>query len=379
MAFQLGKTIGGYEFLEELETKSAGLTFKVRNEIAGRLEVLKVLSRELRDDHERVQRFLREVKIHERLSHPNLAAFYGAFEIEGQMVMTLELVEGEALAKKVKHGPLPLDEVLASAIQALSALEYAHANEVVHRNLSPSCLIVGRDGVVKVTDFDLAKASNDPRLTLTGTVLGPMYYIAPEQVKGETALDARTDIYSLGMILYEALTGQKAFASSSQFEVMQAHVHAMPPSPSEIRLGLPAALDQAVLTAVAKERDARFGNARQFREALERVQSAPVAVGAPPAMAAAVAAAVPAAARQPVETPLPDQIVETWVSEKSSPAAAPAAQETALGTAPQTRAPGRVTIQELLYDDGRLDPRVVGLITFVVTLVICFGVLAIVR
>ena len=128
MAFQFGKTIGGYEFLEELETKSAGLTFKVRNEIAGRLEVLKVPSRELRDDHERVQRFLREVKIHERLSHPNLAAFYGAFEIEGQMVMTLELVEGESLAKKVKHGPLPLDEALATAIQALSALEYAHAN-----------------------------------------------------------------------------------------------------------------------------------------------------------------------------------------------------------------------------------------------------------
>ena len=202
-----------------------------------------------------------------------------------------------------------------------------------------------------------------------------MYYIAPEQVKGETALDARTDIYSLGMVLYEALTGQKAFDSSSQFEVMQAHVRAMPLPPSAIRPGLPAALDQIVLTAVAKERDARFGNARRFREALERVQSAPAR--APQAMAAA--AAVSAAARQPAETPLPDQIVETWVSEKSSPAAAPAAQGTALGTAPQTRAPGRVTIQELLYDDGRLDPRVVGLITFVVTLVICFGLLFIVR
>ena len=373
MAFHLGTTIGGYEFIEELETKSAGLSFKVRNETAGRLEVLRVLSRELRDDQERVQRFLREVKIHERLSHPNLAAFYGAFEIEGQMVMTLELVEGETLAEKVTDGPLPVDEALAGTIQALLALEHAHANEVVHRNLSPSCLIIGRDGVVKVTDFDLAKSANDPRLTLTGTVLGPMYYIAPEQVKGETALDARTDIYSLGMVLYEALTGQKAFDSSSQFEVMQAHVRAMPLPPSEFRPGLPAALDQIVLTAVAKERDARFGNARQFREVLEKVRSAPA--GAPQAMAAAV----PAAARQPVETPLPDEIVQTWVSEKSSPAADSMAQGTALDTVPQTGTQGRPTIREALYGDGRLDPRVVGLITFVVTLVICFGVLAIVR
>ncbi len=378
MTFELGKTIGGYEFLEELETKSAGLSFKVFNEAARRLEVLKVLSRELRDDQERTQRFLREVKIHERLSHPHLAAFYRAFEIEGQMMMTTEWLEGETLADRISSGPMPLTEALATIGQALSALEYAHANGVVHRNLSPSCLLFAAGDVIRVTDFELAKAANDPRLTITGTVLGPMYYIAPEQVKGETALDARTDIYSLGMVLYEVLTGRKAFDSKSQFQVMQAHVRTMPPPPSEIRSSLPAELDPIVLTAVAKDPDARFHSARQLREALEKSQSS--AQASAPRARAATAAAAPAHAApvhtaDPFEMPLPDKIVETWVAEKSPPSPKPTTEQAATEPA----GPRHMTLQGLLYHGGQLDPRVIGLIAFVVTLILCFVGLAIFR
>ena len=373
MTFELGKTIGGYEFLEELETKSAGLSFKVFNEAARRLEVLKVLSRELRDDQERTQRFLREVKIHERLSHPHLAAFYRAFEIEGQMMMTTEWLDGETLAAKISDGPPPLEEALATISQALLALEYAHTNGVVHRSLSPSCLIFTAGDVVKVTDFELAKAASDPRLTLTGTVLGPMYYIAPEQVKGETTLDARTDIYSLGMMLYEVLTGHQAFDSTSQFEVMQAHVRTMPPPPSEIRSGLPAELDRIVLTAVAKDPDTRFDSARQFREALQRV---PITARAPaPQAMAATAYAAPVRLPEPVDTPLPDKIVETWVAEKSPASPKPTTEQAATEPA----GPRHMTLQGLLYHGGQLDPRVIGLIAFVVTLILCFVGLAIFR
>ena len=110
------------------------------------------------------------------------------------MVMTTEWLEGKTLANRVNAGPMPLKQALDVTRQVFAALEYAHANGVVHRNLSPSCVLFAANDVIKVTDFELAKAANDPRLTITGTVLGPMYYIAPEQVKGETALDVRTDI-----------------------------------------------------------------------------------------------------------------------------------------------------------------------------------------
>ena len=160
MLFRAGQTIGGYEFLEELEARGAGLSYKVRNHAAGRLEVLKVLSREFRDDRERVERFLREVKIHELLSHPNLASFYRAFEIEGQMVMTLEFVDGKPLADRIKRGSLPIDKAVDYAAQALSALVHAHASGVMHRNITPSCLMVTPSGTIKVTDFELAKANH---------------------------------------------------------------------------------------------------------------------------------------------------------------------------------------------------------------------------
>ena len=158
MAFEIGQVTHGYEFLEKLDSSGTGITYKVRNQLADRLETLKVLSRDLQKDRERVQRFLREVKIHAHLNHPNIAMFYNAFEIDGEIVMTVETVEGRTLAEIASAGPIPLLQALDYAKQTLDALEYAHANGVIHRNITPTSLVVGSNGTVTVGELELARS-----------------------------------------------------------------------------------------------------------------------------------------------------------------------------------------------------------------------------
>ena len=278
MPFEIGQSIGNYEILDVLDATVSGVTYKVRNQLAGRFEALKILPSELREDRERVERFLREAKVHARLTHPNIAAFYSAMEIEDELAMTMELVPGMTLEQRLMQGAIKLEQAVQYCVHVLDGLAFAHENGVVHRNISPSSIMVMPKGGVKIIEFGMAKAVTDPRLTLTGMVLGPMHYIAPEQVKGLPTVDARTDIYSLGMVLYELVTGKKAFDAKKQFDVMEAHVREMPTPPSETMPGLPAALDRVILTAVAKEPEQRFQTAEEFRAALEQVLQAPTDV-----------------------------------------------------------------------------------------------------
>ena len=269
MKFEIGQTAGGYEFLAVLDTSESGVTYKVRNVLVRRLEALKVLPKELQEDQQRIDRFLREVNIRARLSHPNIVSFYNAMPLEDQLVMTTELVEGSTVAQLAKLGPFPLNDAVDYISQALSALVYAHANGVVHRDICPSSMIITAENRLKLSDFGLAKMYADPSLTLTGTVVGSVDYTAPEQVKGVTTLDERTDIYSIGVILYELAAGQKPFASKSQFEVMQAHVEKEPPPPVELNPELSSELNTIILRALAKDPAERFQSAMKFRSALQ--------------------------------------------------------------------------------------------------------------
>ena len=275
MSFEIGQALGNYEILDVLDATVSGVTYKVRNQLVGRTEALKILPTELREDRERVERFLREAHIHARLDHPNIAAFYSAMEIEDELVMTMELVQGLTLEQRLMQGAIPFEQAINYGLQALAGLEHAHLNGVVHRNISPASIVVTPAGKVKIIEFGLAKAMTDPRLTLTGMVIGPMYYLSPEQVKGVPLLDARTDVYSLGMVLYEVLTGTKPFDSRNPFDVMEAQVRTMPPAPSDVRNGLPRSLDRVILTAIAKEPADRHISAAEFREQLERAMLAP--------------------------------------------------------------------------------------------------------
>jgi serine/threonine-protein kinase len=289
MSIQPGQRIGDYEILGLLENSKEGVTYKVRNVILQRFEVLRVLPKTLQDDHDAVTRFLREAQVHARMSHPNIVTFYHATQLNGQLVMTTELVEGTTLAARRELGPLPVAEALSCLSQVLSALGYAHGLGIVHRDVTPYNIILTSDGGVKLTGFGLAKAARDHQLTQPGTVLGSLNYISPEQIKGSAKLDGRTDIYSTGVVLYEVLTGCRPFHRKSQFELMLAHMSELAPAPSIVNPDVPAELSEIVLMAMAKEPSARFQTAEEFRQRLDPSRKArPDAISAAPAVSAAL-------------------------------------------------------------------------------------------
>jgi len=285
MEFEIGKTIAGYEIVEVLGSSTTSIAYKVRNVFSQRFELLKILPKEISGNEEQVVRFLREIKVHARLVHPNIVTFYSAREVEGQLVMTTEFVPGITVAERLETGPIAWQEATRYACQALLALEYAHANGIIHRGLAASCLLITPDSNVRLSGFGMAKLVSDPQLTAVGTVVGALRYISPEQVKGLT-LDARCDIYSAGAVLYEMLTGRLPFDGKGQFETMLAHVKTTARHPTDVNPDVPRALGDLAIVALAKEPDQRFQNAREFRVALEEITGKQ---DASPAVAAAIA------------------------------------------------------------------------------------------
>jgi serine/threonine-protein kinase len=283
MPISAGQTLGDYEIIDLLESARTGVTYKVRNAIVQRFEALRVLPKAIQDDQDAVTRFLREAKVHARMNHPNVVSFYHATQLEGNLVMTTEFVEGTTLAQRLELGALPLSEALACFSQVLSGLGHAHGVGVVHRDISSSNIILTPEGKVKLSGFTLAKANSDPQLTQPGTVIGSLDYMSPEQVKGLTDLDARTDIYSLGAVFYEAIVGRKPFEQKSQFEIMVAHVNTIPTAPSVINPDLPVEVSEIILKAMAKDPAARFQTAEEFRGRVDQLRGVahPFAVPAP--------------------------------------------------------------------------------------------------
>ena len=268
------QTIGNYEYLGTLEKPEAGVTYKVRNRATGELEALRWLPGASDSDPECLERFRREIRIHTRLSHPNIVAFHDAVNLDGQLVMTMEFVEGTTMAELCRRGPIPIEQAVRSVCDVLSGLEEAHALGIVHRGITAEHVMVTRDGTVKLGGFGLAKPATDVNLTKVGAAVGNVRYMSPEQVTGVAALDCRADLYSVGVLLFYALTGRLPFDSANDFDIMVAQVSTPPPRPSSLNSGISPELERIILTALAKKPDERFPSARAFRSALGTLTSA---------------------------------------------------------------------------------------------------------
>jgi eukaryotic-like serine/threonine-protein kinase len=268
--FNPGQHIGDYEVISILGAGGMGKVYKVRNLISDRTEALKVLLPDLTSQQSLADRFLREIRLLATLCHPNIAALRTALTFENQLVMVMEFVEGETIANRIARAPISTADAVNYSDQALSALSYAHQQNIIHRDIKPANIMLTPQGVVKLMDFGIARSSKDGSLTSTGTTLGSLNYMPPEQVRGEAA-DARSDIYSFGVSLYEMLTGKLPFRGDSQYSMMTAHLNENPPEPITLRADIPDGLNQIIMMAMAKDPANRFQTADAFRNALKSV------------------------------------------------------------------------------------------------------------
>jgi len=285
MSFNVGDTIGDYQIIGVLGAGGMGKVYKVRNTISDRVEAMKVLLPNLAAEPELADRFIREIKLVASLDHPNIASLHTALRLENQLLMLMEFVEGATLEDRLKQGPLPVGQAVGCIDQVLAALHYAHGRGIIHRDIKPANMMLTSEGKVKLMDFGIAKASADRRLTMTGTTLGSLYYMSPEQIKGSATLDGRADLYSVGVSLYELVTGQRPFKGDSDYSIMVAHLEQEPAPPVQVDPRLPQVLSDLILTAIQKDPGKRFQTAQVFRAALKHVAGGPLPEG--PAVAAA--------------------------------------------------------------------------------------------
>ena len=292
MNYEIGSRVGDYEVLEVLGAGGMGRVYKVRNVISDRVEAMKVLLPNLEGDADLADRFMREIKVQASLDHPNIAALHTALRLDNQLLMFMEYLEGVTIDVVLRSGRIPIDKAIDYSVQVLSALSYAHAHGVVHRDLKPANMILTPSGVVKLMDFGIARMVADRKLTQTGGTVGSIYYMSPEQIKGGVAVDARSDLYSLGISLYEMATGARPFKGDSEYSIMAAHLETTPPPPIEVDPNLPPALSEVILMSLEKDPAQRFQTADAFRAALLSVRgsvqpaatpaAAPVVVAPPP-------------------------------------------------------------------------------------------------
>ena len=267
----IGTQLGSYEILSPLGKGGMGEVWRARDSKLGREVAIKTLPEEFAKEEERLARFEREAKLLASLNHPNIATIHGLEESDGTRFLVLELVEGDTLADRLKRGAIPVEESLKLALQIAEALEAAHGKGVIHRDLKPANIKVTPEGKVKVLDFGLAKAfaveasgadlsrmptATLPEPTLEGTIRGTPAYMSPEQVRGDP-VDTRTDIWAFGCVLYEVLTGRRAFAGETVGDIF-AHLMRDDPDWSSLPKTLPYGVRKLVERCLQKDRNRRL-------------------------------------------------------------------------------------------------------------------------
>lgn len=262
--------LGQYELVDVLGQGGMSVVFKGRHKLTGQEVALKILPPELAAHSQVKSRFLEEAKALAALDHPNIVHLYNFGQENGYFVLAMQFVAGQTWERMILEAKrLDWAASCRIAIDVLRALEYAHDQGIVHRDMKPSNVLVrARDGVATVMDFGIAKMTTSTRLTATGQTMGTVRYMSPEQVRGQE-VDFRSDLYSLGATLYESLVGDTPFDGSTHFEIMTKHLSDAPRRPSKLGIELPVAVEDAVMRSLAKRTTDRFDSARDMRKQLE--------------------------------------------------------------------------------------------------------------
>ncbi len=279
MALESGKKLGPYEIIEQAGAGGMGEVYKAKDTRLDRIVAVKVLPATFAVNPDIKTRFEREAKAISSLNHPNICILYDVGEQDGIDYLVMEFIEGETLSDKIKNGPLPMKELLDISIQIADALDKAHRQGLIHRDLKPGNIMLTSTGA-KLLDFGLAKLQLDNSapgvasitqttpLTGTGTLLGTMQYMAPEQLEGQEA-DARSDIFAFGAVMYEMATGSRAFAGNSQASLIASIIKEEPRSVSEVQPMLPPLLEQTISQCLSKDPDQRWQTTGDLKRSLQ--------------------------------------------------------------------------------------------------------------
>ena len=270
MTFTVGENIGPYRILEEIGQGSMATVYKAYQASLDRYIALKVLHPAFKEDPNFLERFEREARLVSGLEHPNIVPFYDSADCEGYPYLVMKFIEGETLKARLKKGPLKETDILTIARSVGAALTYAHKKGILHRDVKPSNVLLSTKGEVYLADFGLARLVATSDSTLSAELLiGTPQYISPEQAGGIKDLDARTDVYSFGIMLYQMTVGRVPFDAEIPYAIVLDHIYKPLPLPREINPSLSRELENVLLKALAKDRDDRYPDVASLVKAFE--------------------------------------------------------------------------------------------------------------